>query len=90
MATQQPVAEGTEFRAGFYCQTAEIPCVEALGAMAALQEEALPIGCGAMAALRSACEERHQASPAEAIENVQNAKLLVGFGLEVSHVDGEF
>eukprot|EP00439_Symbiodinium_sp_Y106_P069563 s534_g11.t8 len=48
---------------------------KALGAMAALQEEALPIGCGAMAALRIACEERHQASPAEAIENVISVVL---------------
>ncbi|CAE7864389.1 unnamed protein product [Symbiodinium microadriaticum] len=40
---------------------------KALGTMAALQKQSLPVGCGAMAALRSACEERHQASPAEVI-----------------------
>ena len=38
--------------------------------MAALQKQSLPVGCGAMAALRSACEERHQASPAEAMPTV--------------------
>ena len=42
------------------------PALEALHALGAFRKAALPVGSGALAALRSACEERHQAKPAQA------------------------
>ena len=41
-------------------------CAKALEVLAAFNARELPVGCGALAAFCSTCEERHQREPAKA------------------------